>query len=57
MRSKIGDWTRVLKLAKEGTGHDDILQNAYSQLGEYFAERYDWENAAKYYNLAKNIDG
>ncbi len=25
MRVKIGDWFRVLTLAKEGTGHDNIL--------------------------------
>lgn len=57
MRMKMGDWFKVVQMVKEGSGYDDILQTAYYELGNYYAERFKWQKAANYYLLAKNFEG
>eukprot|EP00825_Cyclidium_porcatum_P027778 TRINITY_DN2999_c0_g1_i2.p1 TRINITY_DN2999_c0_g1~~TRINITY_DN2999_c0_g1_i2.p1 ORF type:complete len:325 (+),score=59.13 TRINITY_DN2999_c0_g1_i2:176-1150(+) len=57
MRMKHGDWFRVLQQIKEGTGNDQILQQSHNELGNYFAERQQWDKAAQFYELGKNYEG
>ena len=57
MRMKLGDWFKVVQMVKEGSGYDDILQIAYNELGNYYADRFKWQKASNYYSLAKNYDG
>lgn len=33
-------------MIKEGTGYDEILQQAYLELGNYYADRFQWDLAA-----------
>lgn len=57
LRMKLGDWFKVVQMIKEGSGYDDILQIAYNELGNYYADRFKWNKAANYYSLAKNYEG
>lgn len=57
MRVKIGDWYRVLQMVKEGSGYDDTLLKITNQLGNYYAEKFNWDKAAEFYLLSKNYKG
>jgi len=56
LRMKVGDWFKVVDLIKEGFGNDDILMQAYDKLGDYYADRFKWDEAAGYYKLSKNYE-
>ncbi|KAL4456550.1 hypothetical protein ABPG74_000657 [Tetrahymena malaccensis] len=57
MRMKLGDWAQVVDQIREGTGQDVELQKARLELGNYYAENFQWEKAAKQYALAKYNPG
>ena len=54
LKMKVGDWFRVVELVKQGFGNDDILIQAYDKIGDYYADRFKWPEAASYYKLSKN---
>ncbi|BES89664.1 WD repeat-containing protein 35-like [Nesidiocoris tenuis] len=57
LREKLGDWFRVVQLMKMGSGGTDSqLQSAWNNIGDYFAERNNWESAREYYEKSQNID-
>jgi WD repeat-containing protein 35 len=53
LRVRIGDWKRVLQLLQHG-GNEELLQQAWSAIGDYFADRGKWSNAAQHYVKAGN---
>ncbi|XP_014248010.1 WD repeat-containing protein 35 isoform X2 [Cimex lectularius] len=57
LRERLGDWFRVIQLMKLGTGGTDSqLQTAWNSIGDYFADRGNWENAKEYYEKARNTE-
>lgn len=52
LRVRLGDWFRVVQLAHGGD--EDLLQQAWSATGDYYADRGKWSNAAQYYAKAQN---
>ena len=43
LRKKLGDWFRVVQLLKTGSGGDDQqLEEAWNQIGDYYADRQKW---------------
>ena len=57
MRVRVGDWFRVLEMVREGSGYDETLNKMTNQLGNYYAERLEWDRAAEFYLTAKNYRG
>lgn len=57
MRMRIGDWFAVLNLigSDEG-GNDDIVQRAWNQVGDFFADRQQWRKALKHFHSARNYE-
>jgi len=56
LRMKIGDWFRVVELVQEGYGNDDILNQAYDKIGDYYADRFKWKLAANFYKKCNNYE-
>ncbi len=54
MRMRLGDWFRVLQLLQGGEGDDEMLRTAYDKIGEYWAARSVWRNAAQFYEKSGN---
>merc|ERR1719440_381845 len=54
LRVRLGDWFRVIQLAQSGGGNEDLLQQAWSAIGDYYRDRGKWMNAAQYYAKAQN---
>merc|ERR1719375_1855544 len=54
LRVRLGDWFRVIQLAQSGGGNEDLLQQAWSAIGDYYRDRGKWSNAAQYYAKAQN---
>merc|ERR1740138_86944 len=52
LRVRLGDWFRVIQLAHGS--NDELLQQAWSAIGDYYADRGKWSNAAQYYAKAQN---
>merc|ERR1719281_1711489 len=52
LRVRLGDWFRVIQLAHGS--NEDLLQQAWSSIGDYYADRSKWSNAAQYYAKAQN---
>ncbi|CAE8633546.1 unnamed protein product [Polarella glacialis] len=52
LRVRLGDWFRVIQLAHGG--NEDLLHQAWSAIGDYYADRGKWSNAAQYYAKAQN---
>ena len=46
MRVRTGDFYGVLEMVKEGSGYDEILGKMTNQLGNFYAERLEWDKAA-----------
>eukprot|EP00927_Polykrikos_kofoidii_P070639 TRINITY_DN67050_c0_g1_i1.p1 TRINITY_DN67050_c0_g1~~TRINITY_DN67050_c0_g1_i1.p1 ORF type:complete len:1238 (+),score=226.96 TRINITY_DN67050_c0_g1_i1:119-3832(+) len=53
LRVRLGDWFRVIQLLAHG-GNEDLLTQAWSAIGDYYADRGKWNNAAQYYAKAQN---
>jgi len=56
LRMKLGDWFRVVQLLKTwgGAGDDRLMEKAWNNIGDYFADRLKWDYAAKYYVAGQN---
>jgi WD repeat-containing protein 35 len=54
LRQRLGDWFRVVQLVQSGGGNDVLLNHAWNMIGEYYADRHQWEKAIKYYSQANN---
>ncbi|XP_062523267.1 WD repeat-containing protein 35-like, partial [Corticium candelabrum] len=56
LRVKLGDWFRVVQLVKSGggAGDDSLLEQAWSAIGDYYADRHKWQNAVTYYQQGRN---
>jgi WD repeat-containing protein 35 len=56
LRTRLGDWFRVVQLVSGGnSGDDKLLSTAYNNIGDYYADRQKWVKAQKYYLKAKNL--
>ncbi|KAG5344860.1 WDR35 protein, partial [Acromyrmex heyeri] len=57
LRQKLGDYFRVVQLMKMGIGGSDKqMEHAYNKIGDYFAERQNWESAKEYYEKGRNLE-
>lgn len=54
MRMKLGDWFRVLQLLQAEEGDDELTLTTYNKIGDYWAARSVWRNAAQFYEKAGN---
>ncbi|XP_049861684.1 WD repeat-containing protein 35 isoform X1 [Schistocerca gregaria] len=55
LREKLGDWFRVVQLMKMGAGGSDVqMEQAWNSIGNYFADRQNWEGAREYYEKGRN---
>jgi WD repeat-containing protein 35 len=54
MRSRIGDWFKVVQLLQQGVGSDEMFTVAYNQMGEYYSDRFRWNKAAAHFASAQN---
>lgn len=56
LRLKLGDWFRVVQLLKTGGagGDDQLLEQAWNAIGDYYADRQKWQNAVTYYVQGRN---
>lgn len=52
LRVRLGDWFRVIQLAHGSS--EDLLTQAWSAIGDYYADRGKWGNAAQYYSKSQN---
>jgi len=55
LRTRLGDWFRVVQLIQSGAGDDSMLTVAYNNIGDYYADRQKWTKAIKYYQKADNL--
>eukprot|EP00756_Hemistasia_phaeocysticola_P065639 Hpha_TRINITY_DN8695_c0_g1::TRINITY_DN8695_c0_g1_i1::g.168905::m.168905/K19674/WDR35, IFT121; WD repeat-containing protein 35 len=54
LRKRLGDWFKVVQLVQEG-GLDEVqIQEAWNNIGDYYADRQKWAKAVQYYSQAKN---
>lgn len=57
LRQKLGDYFRVVQLMKMGIGGSDKqMEHAFNKIGDYFAERQNWEGAKEYYEKGRNLE-
>ncbi|XP_066601241.1 WD repeat-containing protein 35 [Prorops nasuta] len=57
LRQKLGDYFRVVQLMKMGIGGSDKqMEHAFNKIGDYFAERQNWESAREYYEKGRNLE-
>eukprot|EP00050_Salpingoeca_kvevrii_P018636 m.76510 g.76510 ORF g.76510 m.76510 type:complete len:1153 (+) comp8114_c0_seq1:167-3625(+) len=55
LRIKLGDWFRVVQLLKGGGGGNDaLLERAWNEIGNYYADRQRWNQAVKYYKQGRD---
>jgi len=59
LRTRLGDWFRVVALLQAGgaSGDDAQLRDAYNHIGDYYADRQKWVKAYKFYAKAGHIPG
>nr|CAD7444032.1 unnamed protein product [Timema bartmani] len=61
LREKLGDWFRVVQLMKMGKGGSDVLmEEAWNNIGDFFADRQNWwttlkSDAREYYEKGHNL--
>ena len=56
LRMRLGDWSKVVVLIEQGVGDDDILKEAYNQMGQFCIDKQRWNKAALYFQQANNFD-
>jgi WD repeat-containing protein 35 len=56
MRARLGDWFRVVQLVQEGGSDESMIQVAWENIGDYYADRQKWSKAAEYYALCKHYE-
>eukprot|EP00056_Hartaetosiga_gracilis_P003229 m.61099 g.61099 ORF g.61099 m.61099 type:complete len:1163 (+) comp11378_c0_seq1:91-3579(+) len=61
MREKLGDWVRVIRLLKSKGGssndNDKLLKQAWANLGHYYFDRQQYEEANKMYTNGGHFEG
>lgn len=56
VRSKLGEWFRVVQLLQRGgTGDDAQLQEAWCRIGDHYADTREWKKASQYYQQGKDL--
>jgi WD repeat-containing protein 35 len=53
LRVRLGDWFRVIQLSQHG-GDEDLMRQAWNSIGDYYADRGKWSNAAQHYVKGQN---
>uniref|UniRef100_A0A7S1KLL8 Anaphase-promoting complex subunit 4 WD40 domain-containing protein n=1 Tax=Percolomonas cosmopolitus TaxID=63605 RepID=A0A7S1KLL8_9EUKA len=56
LRQRVGDWFGVLSLLRETDGNDELVNEAYNRIGDYFADRQKWSQSVKYYPKSRNYE-
>lgn len=57
LRQKLGDYFRVIQLMKMGIGGSDKqMEHAFNKIGDFFAERQNWQSAREYYEKGSNLE-
>lgn len=56
LRKRVGGWFAVLQLLKDGDGNDDLMNEAYNAVGDYYADRQKWTQAVKHYMRSRNYE-
>ena len=57
LRSRLGDWFRVIQLIKAGGGVDDnMLEQAWNSIGDYYYDRQKWSQAITYYTQGRHTE-
>ena len=56
LRRKLGDWCRVAELQKSVVSTDSETQSTYNEMGCYFSDRHQYDQACHYFKLARNND-
>lgn len=57
VRSRIGDYNRVVKLVNEGAGGSDkMVLDAMDKIAEQYADRFMWKKAAQFFQQSKNLE-
>ncbi|OQR99052.1 WD repeat protein 35 [Achlya hypogyna] len=56
LRKRLGDWFRVLQLVQSGGGDDTLQTQAWTMIGDYYADRHKWEKAIKYYSQSNQAE-
>jgi WD repeat-containing protein 35 len=54
LRSRLGDYSRVVPLLHNAAASDKQLGDTWDQIGEFYADRFKWRNAAHYFALSHN---
>lgn len=54
LRSRMGDFGRVVPLLQSVGASDKQMGEIWDQVGEYYADRFKWRNAAHYFALSHN---
>lgn len=56
LRKRLGDWFRVLQLVKTGSGgNDSEMEEAWNNIGEYFIERHNYDEAVQFFEKSRNV--
>jgi WD repeat-containing protein 35 len=56
MRTRVGDYGRVVDLLRTGEGSDLLMKEAWNRVGEQHAEKFQWNKAAQYFVHSKNLE-
>ncbi|KAJ3365210.1 WD repeat-containing protein 35 [Kappamyces sp. JEL0680] len=57
LRTRLGDWFRVVQLLKNGGAGDDVLlEKAWNHIGDYYYDRQRWAQAITYYTQGRNVE-
>uniref|UniRef100_F1L3D6 WD repeat-containing protein 35 n=1 Tax=Ascaris suum TaxID=6253 RepID=F1L3D6_ASCSU len=58
MRRKMNDWFRIMEILQHSTGpgDDQLLKQACNHVGDYYADRQNWTQAAVYYEKGENYN-
>lgn len=57
MRTRVGDYSRVVHLLQTGGGNDRLMRQAWDNIGTHYADRVRWRKAMQYFLQSKNLDG
>lgn len=53
LRMRLGDWFRVMQLAKGGAVPDAMLERVWSAIGDHYYQRQEWPKASVSYERAR----
>ncbi|XP_039765070.1 WD repeat-containing protein 35 isoform X2 [Pararge aegeria] len=57
LRKRLGHWFRVVELLKTSVSTTDAqVKQAYSNIGDYYIDRQNWEGALEYYKMSNNTE-